>query len=300
MFPNEAELSRLRRRKARLMRGARPSKREEMRLRTEMGKLWHEILIPAGERIKQLARQGASPQAVVDEIDQALYYANMRYSRASKDIVDKWLLGVDRETQSVMWRAMKSALGIDLSDVLARPDIAGPLSLAGLNAASMIRTIPQLYLSDVAKAVADAFAGIPQPEDRTLAQQIDHLGSVGVKRSKLIARDQTSKLTAELQKQRMLAVGVSTYFWRTVRDHRVVGDPVGAYPKGSDKHGDHYHLDGKLCRWDDPTMFSEDGGKTWKKRPQAWSHRHPGEDILCRCWAEPVVDPFAISERIAL
>jgi len=72
------------------------------------------------------------------------------------------------------------------------------------------------------------------------------------------------------------------YIWSTSGDERVRGDPSGFYP---DARFSHYHLDDKLCRWDDSSVYSEDGGRTWKDRPASWCQLHPGVDFNCRCTA---------------
>jgi hypothetical protein len=40
-------------------------------------------------------------------------------------------------------------------------------------------------------------------------------------------------------------------------------------------------MDQKLCRWDDSTVYSEDGGKTWKHRPKGAILMHPGHHEGC-------------------
>ena len=74
-------------------------------------------------------------------------------------------------------------------------------------------------------------------------------------------------------------MGSKTYIWSGVMDER------------HRKREDHWVMNGKLCRWDDPTIFSEDQGKTWKKRKQIGGvEAHPSEPINCRCAALPVVE----------
>jgi uncharacterized protein with gpF-like domain len=252
--------------------------------------------LPATERIKQLIRDKARPELIAQEIENALLQANMSYSRVAGGIIDRWVAGVDREVQNAIHRTMHGALGVDLLPVLQQPSVAGPLSVAGTRASMLIVTIPQEYLGAVARAVADNMTGTPLPEGRTLLQQIQHVGGVSYRRARVIARDQTAKLTAALNQTRQQAAGIELYVWRTVKDRRVVGNPTGLSPVGNPKHRDHYHLEGATCRWDDPTVYSVDRGGSWKKRPRKWAQVHPGTDIQCRCWAEPVVDPKRIVE----
>jgi hypothetical protein len=60
-------------------------------------------------------------------------------------------------------------------------------------------------------------------------------------------------------------------------------------------------MDEGLCRWDDSSVYSDDGGKTWKPRPAGAVRLHPGEDYQCRCCAlsywQEIVDE--VDEKIA-
>jgi hypothetical protein len=97
-----------------------------------------------------------------------------------------------------------------------------------------------------------------------------------------IARDQIAKLNSQATQARMESLGLDLYEWMTAGDERVRGDPAGIYPNARPSH---YEMDGRLCRWDDPTLYSEDGGKTWKARKSDWVQLHPGYDYNCRCTA---------------
>lgn len=77
-----------------------------------------------------------------------------------------------------------------------------------------------------------------------------------VKRAALIARDQTLKLSGQLDRLKQTNAGILGYIWHTSRDERV-------RPK-------HQSRNGKRFRWDKPP----EGG-------------HPGQDVQCRCTPEP-------------
>ena len=92
-------------------------------------------------------------------------------------------------------------------------------------------------------------------------------------RAKLIARDQVGKINGYMTERRQKDVGISFYEWSTSGDERV--------------RASHKAMDGKLCRWDDSSVMSEDGGKTWISRPADMVGKIPGSDIQCRCSALP-------------
>jgi SPP1 gp7 family putative phage head morphogenesis protein len=92
-------------------------------------------------------------------------------------------------------------------------------------------------------------------------------------RAKLIARDQTSKFWGDVNKKRQQDIGTEYYIWRTMKDERV--------------RESHEVMDGLLCDWNDPSIYSEDDGKTWNSRSGIGGvNAHPSEEINCRCYSE--------------
>lgn len=110
-----------------------------------------------------------------------------------------------------------------------------------------------------------------------LITQIKEDFGVSKSRAELIARDQTSKLNGSLTKVRSQALGSKTYIWSGVADER--------------ERASHYALNGALCRWDDPSVYSDDNGETWQPRKRIGAFiGHPSDDYNCRCSALPVVE----------
>ena len=100
-------------------------------------------------------------------------------------------------------------------------------------------------------------------------------------RARLIARDQTGKLQGLISKAQQTSIGMTTYFWENRGDRKVRGNPIGIYPKAES----HWEIGGMLCAWENPTVYSDDLGVTWKKRPNRWVQMHPGMAIQDRCTA---------------
>lgn len=305
-------------------RAVKPSKKAERELLARLNDLWAKVLFPSTERIKSLIAQGAHPVAIADEMEQMLRTANASYAVMSRDILDRWKMSLDQETRAAVQRSMKLSLGVDIQATLDTPVVIGELngvskpfsstqsaeqagatsiktistedalSIGGLEAANLVKSIPGEYLGRVAQAVADNFTGKPLPEGRSLLEQVQHIGGVSKRRAKLIARDQTSKMTGMLNATRQMSLGVSEYVWRTVKDNRVVGNPSGVSPVGSSGHHNHYVMEGVRCRWDDPTLWYKNGA--WVKRPDKAPKTHPGQEIQCRCYAEPIINPQQIFE----
>lgn len=112
---------------------------------------------------------------------------------------------------------------------------------------------------------------------------LNDLPGMSFRRARIIARDQTSKLNAELTSRRMGDAGLETYVWSTSMDERVRGNPTGKYPYAVPSH---WIMQGKICRWDDPTLWKNAQGE-WEKRSADAPSLHPGQDIMCRCVALP-------------
>ena len=120
---------------------------------------------------------------------------------------------------------------------------------------------------------------------RDLTDQIQGIGAgISDRRARVIARDQVGKLNGQLTQAQQTEAGIEMYLWDTAGDERVRGRPGGKYP---DAMPSHWIMQGKLCRWDDAGVYSEDGGKTWIPRTSDMPDGHPGDDIQCRCTAIP-------------
>jgi SPP1 gp7 family putative phage head morphogenesis protein len=92
--------------------------------------------------------------------------------------------------------------------------------------------------------------------------------------SKLIAIDQIAKLNASVTKLRQQEIGISTYVWRTRLDERV-------RPR-------HRVLEGKLCQWQDSTVYLNSKSGKWENRETIKATLvHTGVDPRCRCVPQP-------------
>ena len=173
---------------------------------------------------------------------------------------------------------------------------------------SLITKATQDMLDTVARRIRDGVKVGKSAKEVAAIINAD-LPGISYRRARIIARDQTAKLNSSLTQRRMTDAGMETYIWDTAQDERVRGDPSGLYPKALPSH---YVMQGKICRWDDPTVWLENG--EWVKRSGDAPYFHPGMAIMCRCVAlpnwdeledvgasdlpepEPVVAPSAIEE----
>jgi hypothetical protein len=111
-------------------------------------------------------------------------------------------------------------------------------------------------------------------------------------RAKLIARDQTNKLNAQLTQLRQTEAGVSLYEWSTALDERVRGRPGGKYASSRPTH---WALEGKIGTWNNSTIYAdtveEAKNGNWKQRSSIQAvELHGGQDYNCRCINLPIME----------
>ena len=174
-------------------------------------------------------------------------------------------------------KSVKSALGVNFpSDESWWPDARKQWQDTNYE---VIRSDIRKYISDINSTTEQAVTN--GWSVKMLSEQIMALDSKITKsRAAFIARDQIGKLNGIITQKRMEDIGLTMYEWSSSSDERV--------------RESHALMDGKLCRWDDATVYSEDGGKTWKKRPNGAVLMHPGMDYQCRCcalaWFNELID----------
>lgn len=171
------------------------------------------------------------------------------------------LKGMETEAwnKQVIRRGLKKVVGVDI--YFSEPWLNDALQLFSLHNTDLISSIAEDAFYDVQNIVMQGIQAGERWE--TMADKIEGYVDPDVgktyNRAKLIARDQVNKLNGNLNQLRQAEIGVRRYVWRTVGDERV--------------RDSHARNDGKIFRWD--------GGP---------ATGHPGEEINCRCWAEPVLD----------
>ena len=123
---------------------------------------------------------------------------------------------------------------------------------------ALIKTVPERYFANIESLI---YREIPQGiRHEEIAKHIleDRIDATKWDAAR-IARDQVNKFNGQVNHERQVSVGVTDFIWRTMEDDRV--------------RPEHEDLDGEQFSWDDPP----DEG-------------FPGEPIMCRCSAEPVLD----------
>lgn len=126
---------------------------------------------------------------------------------------------------------------------------------------------------DIANAVY-AHRMFPDGKKGCLSKEINDINKKYTKsKANFIARNETGNLNGSIQHSQIEGAGFEMYTWMCM-------------PDGVTRDS-HKALNGKVCRWDDPTVYSDDGGKTWQKRTGSMLIGEPGQDFNCRCTAVP-------------
>ena len=167
----------------------------------------------------------------------------------------------------------RAALGIDL--------FQGNRELQALTESwtkdntTLIQSIPDKFLGDVQKAIN---TGLRNGQTaRAIGREIVKTTGTNRKRAAFIARDQIGSLNGSIAQAQQKAAGLSLYEWSASQDERT--------------RESHRVLHGKICKWDDPTVYREQGSKRWLRRDTIGAEElHPGAAINCRCTAIAVFE----------
>lgn len=182
-------------------------------------------------------------------------------------------LDVAKHNSLQLLKTTKSVLGIDI--FLNQPWLPEQLALFANQNSQLIRNLTENEMNRVSGIVQRGF----QEGSRysSIAEDIQQSFGITRRHARLIARDQTGKLNASLTKLQQQEVGITQYRWNTVHDERV--------------RKDHRAMEGRICRWDDPTVYLNESTGKWESRKNIGGTLvHVGVDVQCRCNSIAIVE----------
>lgn len=238
-------------------------KSPEVRYRKQLSILTGRLRKDVNTQIIPLLRQLQS-EYINDAYARTLEGAFNRLRKSYSDInenaqiiANSFVTNSNQVNKQRFYSSMEDAVGINLQSVMQNEGMEDVLVATTRNNVALIRSIPEEYFKKIETIV---FTGTTQGNTAgSMIKQIMATGKSTTKRAKVIARDQSSKLNSALTQQRSQNLGVEEYIWRTAGDERV--------------RDSHRTKNGKIFRWDNPP---KDTG-------------HPGQDIQCRCVAQPII-----------
>jgi SPP1 gp7 family putative phage head morphogenesis protein len=217
-----------------------------------------------GDRVDADFNPAARARAILEQVRRALAdgVAQVDVETLARRSAAQ-LAAFNREQLS---RQTRSALGIDVIASDARlPALADAFVEANVG---LIKGLTDQVAADVERAVVAAVQDGAQWG--TLATDLETRIGLPAERAQFIARDQVGKYYGQVNAARQREIGVRRFRWVCVDDERVRGKPGGKYPKAIPSHWARHD---KVYSYDNPP----DG-------------ELPGEAILCRCSAEPVLE----------
>ena len=200
--------------------------------------------------------------------------AGERIEERAKLLATRFVTKVHYQNKTQFTRNFKNAFDIDLSSVIEKEILGDTLAVAIQQNVELITSIKNDFINDIGSNVFTNYKkGFRHGE---LINEIRERGNVSYSRAKLIARDQTAKINADFEEERNKKLGFDIYKWKGAGDAR--------------ERDSHKALNNMLCKYSDPTVYSDDEGKTWKKRSSIKAFIGKcGEDYQCRCLAIPYI-----------
>lgn len=189
------------------------------------------------------------------------------FNRSASRITDRMIEQVDRSAKANLGESLKKLSG---GLTIQTPDM--PAGLQDVITASiaenvaLIKSVAVQYHDRIASAVFVSIQSGGQSR-ATVLEELRKIGGMSDRRAKLIARDQVSKVTTQMNAERAKSVGMRKFQWLHSRG--------GAEPRKL-----HQQLDGQIFSYDDLPVIDERTGERGL----------PGQLINCRCQAIPVID----------
>nr|QIG67138.1 head morphogenesis protein [Rhizobium phage RHph_TM26] len=228
-------------------------------LEYEMARLIRDVLLPSYAPAKAVLNQ----DGLLTDADESTFEQIRAAMRALANAVSgqiRDILALASQSHTRQWMdAAKRAFGVDLSAVVRAEDLETYLDAAALRNAGLIKGFSDDLVRTVQQHTTTAL--IQGQSAKELQATLKERLNVSDSRARLIARDQTAKLTSDLNRRRHEDAGIEEYDWRTSHDERV--------------RSLHRKLDGLRYKYGQPT--GAEGGLP------------PGQPIQCRCVAQGVV-----------
>jgi SPP1 gp7 family putative phage head morphogenesis protein len=212
------------------------------------------LVAAAGERSDSLHTDVKDVEATINGLSDEL---KLRIDSTHLRAIDATIIKYRNQTSDFGRKQiagqLRKMLGIDVFP--KDPGIQAILDRYLKRNVGLIKKFTGNYVDEVIENVHAGVREGVRPE--VIAESFEGRFTKAFNHAKLVARDQIGKLNGNLTELRQTSLGIEEYTWRTSRDERV--------------RPTHLEKEGKRFRWDEPPP---DTG-------------HPGNDILCRCSAEP-------------
>ena len=200
----------------------------------------------------------------------ALARLKNKFTRLFKErapaLIDGMLGGVDKASATGLQKSLKELSGgVALkTDTMPAP-LAEIIKATTYENVKLITNIPEQTALRIEGAV---MRSIQQGGEgrKTILQELERIGGMESRRVKLIAEDQTRKITSAMNAERSKALGIQKFRW--------LHSSGSAEPRPK-----HVAANGNIYSYDDPPKIGDKGEAVL-----------PGFSINCRCVAIPVLE----------
>ncbi|EPN2806529.1 phage minor head protein [Serratia marcescens] len=139
----------------------------------------------------------------------------------------------ESETSAAFVTQINRALGVDIQGMMNRESLGDYFDAAVEENVALIRSLSSGYFDDIQRQVMDSV--LRGDSLTTLTRNLQAVTGTSYKRAALIARDQTLKISSDINRKRQTSAGISRFRWSTSQDVRVSGNPAGKYPNAKIK-----------------------------------------------------------------
>lgn len=263
----------------RIIEAVAPSKRAEVYYRSQIDALIESMLDQILKSVRKPKLTDSEEVGNDDYIANLLAaltaLSNQDISQSATRVAMAFVARSNTQNKERFTRSIQRAKGIDVSNIINSMDLGDTMAKAIKENIDLIQSIKTDFINDIGAQVFEDFKKGKRQSD--LIADIHERGNVTKNRAKFIARDQTAKTNASLNEARDRKLGIDEYEWSGVADER--------------ERASHFVLNGMLCKYSDPSVYSDDDGKTWKKRSSIGAYiGAPGTDYQCRCLSKPKIN----------
>lgn len=206
--------------------------------------------------------EDASPSRTIKRLLDALAKRWLKkFDDAAPKIADAYLKSMFKTSDSAMRQALKDA-GWTVNFKMT-PAVRDAFNASLAENVGLLRSIPEKYFQQVEGVVMRSYADGRDLE--TMTKALRKLYPITQRRAELIARDQSNKANAVVNRTRQLELGITEAIW--MHSH------AGKTPRP-----DHVAANGKVYKIAEGCKISGE-------------YIQPGEEINCRCTSRPVL-PF--------
>ena len=184
-----------------------------------------------------------------------------RFNEYAPKLAEAYLKGMFKASDSAFRAALKEAgWAVDFK---MTPAVRDAFNASLEENVGLIRSIPEKYLQQVEGTVMRSYSA--GRDLATMVKELKQLYPAASHRAELIARDQSNKANAVVNRARQMELGITEAIWQ--HSHA-----------GKNPRPDHVAANGKRYKIAEGCLISGE-------------HIQPGEEINCRCTSRPVL-PF--------